>query len=673
MTTRQQKEDVTAQRTETLVPVGEAGEREGPHRPLSSDLSASQVRNQAEMSSTATETMEERRREEVKELGTPTIAQRVKKLSTVVSPSEYFTPGKTPSKEVSKNITFLDFTWDETEHKSVKRKRVEEHSIKSIDDSAEIKLKRKLKNLLTRQEKEIKHLRKVTRENQNTKKEIKEIAENLNSINSGIMTAEMQNIMFLEVREEVKEKVEKKVETASVGTQTESEAEGQVEERVLSEIGEINNLEEFLKVERMKWNEHLFTCTEIKVGNPLETDTKTVKVVWVEPGDPEMKRSVQSLYVKRFPDIMDFDDSFEVIEQTLRRKSGQQNDRPDQKIIKIKSEHSDTEIWNYLKKIRDETEGDQEVALHHLEDMSIKKLAKMVEVNFRGSGCKVTIYTTEGKRKREMENVHKVKQGRSYALIVNNTEEQFKETLKTIKEQLVHLPEKEAIKGIRKTRDGKLLITMERDGKALDAIKKEVQKGTKLNIRESGERTKRSSIHIRGMEATTTKEEVHMAIMERLNMEDDKTSEIKVGELRPNAYGTQAVTVNMKEEDVKKLMKNKEIRIGLVKCAAEEHVKVNRCFVCGSYEHIQEECKEDKTKKTCFKCGKSGHIYRECSAEESCLSCKTVGHAAGSGKCPVFRRALINVKKVGRQKSRQRSREEDPRRDKEEMEKQKEN
>lgn len=652
MTERQEEGKITAQRRETLVPVGEAGEREGPHRPLASYLSASRVRDQAEMPISATETMEKRVGE--KEIGTPT-TQKIKKLSTVVSPSEYFTPGKTPQREISKNITFLDFTWDEDEHKSVKRKRVEGHSTENIDDSADIKLKRKLKNLLARMDKEIKHLRKVTRENQNTKKEIKEIAANLNSINSGIMTEEMQNILFVKVTEELNENMEKKVETACVGTQTERDIEGQANGGELREIGEINNLEEFLREEPKKWEENLFTCTEIKVGNPLETETKTVKVVWVEPGDPEMQKSVQSLYAKRFPNIMEFDENFEVIEQILRRKSGQQKDNSVQKIIKIKGEHSDTEVWNYLKKIREETEGEQEVALHHLESMSINKFAKMTEVNFRGSGCKVTVYTTNEKRKKEMENEQKPKQARSYALIVNNKEEEYNRTLKTIKEQLIHLPEKEAIKGIRKTRDGRILITLERDNNALDAIKRGVQKGTKENITESGEHTKRSSVHIRGMEATTTKEEVHMAIMERLNMGDDNTNEIKVGDLRPNAYGTQAVTVNMKEEDAKKLLQDRGIRIGLVKCTAEEHVIIKRCFVCGSYDHIQEKCSVDRTKRMCFRCGKSGHIYKECNAEERCLSCKTMGHVAGSGKCPVFRRALIRMKRQGRQNSRQRN------------------
>ncbi|XP_066157747.1 axoneme-associated protein mst101(2)-like [Euwallacea fornicatus] len=658
MTTRQQENEVTAQRRETLVPVGEAGEREGPHRPLSSDLSASQTGDQVGMQTRATGTKE--RKKEIQEK-TPVERQRMRKLSTVVSPPEFFTPGKTPERERQKNITFLNLTWDEEEHRSIKRKKAEKCEGEVIGRSPDRKLKGKLKKLLSRMEKEIKNLRKVVKENQNTKKEIKEITENLNSISNGIMTKEIQNILFVDLVEEERQETKGAKMTTSIGTQTERVEYGaatQVGERELEELGEIESLEDFKEVERKKWKKNLFQRTETKVGNPLETGATTVKIVWLEPNDPNMESSIQALYKKRYPDIVEFEEDFEVIEQTLKRRSGQQTNKPAQKIIKIKSEHTDEEVWKYLGKIRDETEKDEEIAMHHLGNLSMEKLAKMIEVRFRGCGNKISIYTTTEKIK-ETENEPKRRHEKSYALIVSNKENEYEGTLKKIKGNLMNLPEKKVIKEIRKTREGNLIITMEKDSKALETIRKEVQKETGLKVRESGEYVKRCAVHIKGLEVDVTKEEIQEAIIKTLGMEGEHAEEIKIGEIRPNAYGTKAVTVNMKETDANKLVIYRDIRIGLVKCVAEKHMTVKRCYGCGAYDHTKSQCKMEEKGMVCFRCGENGHSYRECKGDERCPSCKKKGHMAGTGKCPIFREALANYKKLERDRLRQINKEEE--------------
>ncbi|XP_066261221.1 golgin subfamily A member 6-like protein 25 [Euwallacea similis] len=686
MMERTEEKSVTAQRRETLVPVGEVGEREGPPRPLASILSASQAGNQAGTLATATgtkKTQESSEKQENKER-TPTKTQKLKKLSMVVSPSEYYTPGKTPARETQKNITFLDLTWDDEEHKSVKRKRVEDNDTERMGGSPDKKLKRKLRKLLARMEKEVKHLRKVARENQNTKKEIKEIAENLNCITSGIMTTEMQNVMFLNVRDEELGDIKKIKETASIGTQTESfedEIEIQERETEIEELGEIRNVEEFRKVECKRWKRDLFQCTEIKEGNPLETKAKTVKVVWIEPNDLKMEKSIQLLYKKRFPEILEFEEDYEVIEQTIKRRTGIQENKPVQKIIKIKCEHSDEEVWKYLGKIREDLEWDEEVALHHLESMTAEKMAKMTEVRFRGGKNKVTIYTTKEKRK-ETENKQKGRFDKTYALIVSSKEEEYEGTMKKIKEKLINVPEKEAIREIRKTREGNLLITLEKNNRALEMIRKEVQKGTSLKVKESGEYTKKCAVHIRGLEVSVTKEEIQKAIINLLGTGEEDEGEIKIGEIRPNAYGTKAVTVSMQEKEANKLVTCGEIRIGLVKCVVEKHVMVERCYGCGLYDHKIEQCKVERKEKVCFRCGEGGHIHKECKGDEKCFSCKKEGHIAGSGKCPLYRVALANTKRIERERMRKNSKMREKKEEyeeheeevtKQEMEKKKEN
>lgn len=120
---------------------------------------------------------------------------------------------------------------------------------------------------------------------------------------------------------------------------------------------------------------------------------------------------------------------------------------------------------------------------------------------------------------------------------------------------------------------------------------------------------------------------------------------IKIGELRPNANNTQAVTVTLDKEDAEKLVKDGIIRVGVVNCTVEKRIKVTKCRRCWSYEHTATECTGTDRSKFCYKCGKDGHAAKDCTDEVACPICQTKGHITGSGKCPAFRRALNQIRR----------------------------
>ena len=55
--------------------------------------------------------------------------------------------------------------------------------------------------------------------------------------------------------------------------------------------------------------------------------------------------------------------------------------------------------------------------------------------------------------------------------------------------------------------------------------------------------TNRIALHIRGMEATTSKEEVIQALLAKVGKLGSDS--YKISDIRPNAYGTQAITVSI--------------------------------------------------------------------------------------------------------------------------------
>ncbi|KAK4880428.1 hypothetical protein RN001_008574 [Aquatica leii] len=72
----------------------------------------------------------------------------------------------------------------------------------------------------------------------------------------------------------------------------------------------------------------------------------------------------------------------------------------------------------------------------------------------------------------------------------------------------------------------------------------------------------------------------------------------------------------------------------MVRCQLEKHVKMERCFKCWSYNHRARDCDGPDRSGRCYACG-----------QEFCIVCNKNGHKAGSGKCIIFRKSLLQANK----------------------------
>ena len=72
-----------------------------------------------------------------------------------------------------------------------------------------------------------------------------------------------------------------------------------------------------------------------------------------------------------------------------------------------------------------------------------------------------------------------------------------------------------------------------------------------------------------------------------------------------------------------------------------------RCYNCGMFGHLAQDCLAISMRKACFNCGSAGHISKECKEIAKpiyCFRCKTPGHYSNECDKPII---PINFKEEG--------------------------
>ncbi|KAJ3631702.1 hypothetical protein MTP99_012816 [Tenebrio molitor] len=124
-------------------------------------------------------------------------------------------------------------------------------------------------------------------------------------------------------------------------------------------------------------------------------------------------------------------------------------------------------------RLRDETTGVESVAMHHIKCMSPKRLQKITECIFRGTDTKVTIFTTS--KTRSIPADEKRRERKTYALVVEDEGKDFKEILNSVKSKIGSDSAGDAIRSVRNTRGGKLLVTTGKSDEDLEALSRVIQ------------------------------------------------------------------------------------------------------------------------------------------------------------------------------------------------------
>jgi hypothetical protein len=258
-------------------------------------------------------------------------------------------------------------------------------------------------------------------------------------------------------------------------------------------------------------------------------------------------------------------------------------------------------------------------------------LRKMTEFLFHGSGVKVILKLTQENKK-----IHKKDRGER--IVIDTEKGTYAETLMKIKVGLTR-EEKNSITNVRETRNGQILLKIKKDAEEVSESLRKIMSGKKLKVIKS----KRKTLHILGIDPISNDADVRKAIMDTGVIERD--DQLMINPLRPAKYSTQVATVFMDEEDAKRVLKFRGLRIGMSICPIKERIDLIKCYRCWAYGHKAVVCKEEDRRELCRNCTQVGHKAEKCEKNAYCPLCKKDGHVAGGGTCPAFRKALSEERK----------------------------
>jgi len=215
-------------------------------------------------------------------------------------------------------------------------------------------------------------------------------------------------------------------------------------------------------------------------------------------------------------DITDLEDPVDNLEVTTRSKKK----TTIQKVVKIIWNGNEEDMWGKLIALRDETNSQEELATHSVKTLNITRLQKMVEAIFQ-QGPKVAIYTTKNRDAVEKEATLKEKipkEPKCYAIVVSETEgEANEETINKIKKGLQGIQSNKAIKQIRTSKEGKIVISLDKDDQAINDLSKAIENASgQGRVKKQGKKEQAQIFYIRGLEQTATIDEVMEALVDRV-------------------------------------------------------------------------------------------------------------------------------------------------------------
>ncbi|XP_071056622.1 uncharacterized protein [Onthophagus taurus] len=469
-------------------------------------------------------------------------------------------------------------------------------------------------------------------------KEEREREEKMYLLNTQIDKIQSNIEMRVELGKKMTEKAEKGTQTQinkkEIATQTNIE-------RMFTLQRTVEKYEEFKTVKEEKWTKESYENTEVLIGNPLHAKDSTVLVVLADPGDPRMERGIQRKFKERYPEIEDIEENIGIIEQTHKIKTKGQSETRRRKIIKITCKGTDEDLFESFRLLREEVKDDERISCHTIKERDTNTIRKIIESNFHGTKTRVVIYVPEMEKIKTVEKQER----KTYAFVVENKDKSYTDTLKEVKERLQKGNIGEGIKSIRSTREGKLLVVMDKDKDKIEKIKEAIVENKEMKVKQLRDGDT-DTIHIRGMDALVEKCEVQKAIEE---MVGEGRYDLKMGELRPMRDETMAITIKMERKGAEMLLRQGNIKIGYARCNLEKRVEIQRCYRCWGHGHSSKDCSGPDRVKLCFRCGKEGHAAKDCKNEEYCPICEHSGHRAGSGRCENFKKELNTRRRAERQ------------------------
>lgn len=151
--------------------------------------------------------------------------------------------------------------------------------------------------------------------------------------------------------------------------------------------------------------------------------------------------------------------------------------------------------------------------------------------------------------------------------MVEEGESAYSDILSKVRPVLINNEGREAIKRVKSTKEGKLLITLDKDKGAYENIKQSID-------------SLPDSLKVRGVEGAEKTSTL-------FNREIGDREITNIGQLRSNSRNTKAVTITVKQKAAGKMLKTGKIRVGIASCLVYKKISVPSCRKCLSMNTLQ--------------------------------------------------------------------------------------
>lgn len=491
--------------------------------------------------------------------------------------------------------------------------------------------------------------KKLLQENPSIKKELRKCVENLGQLAENLGRALSFTTGFAERAETAVYSNVTRAEAKDCAIQTEPNA---WEKRTIpivtrEEIEAVETYEDFQAIVEKQWNREHLEATTVIDKSPLETGGNADVLLFVHETDATLERN---MLVKRFkelyPSLLDTETPIGALTMTActRNSKGERIVR-EKNIIKAQYGDQEESVFAAIRsafELRRKMDRTDEVLVMHTIKPDPERLRRMVEcLAGKDSKGKITVCIppnrTTGIGQAQTKNGK-----RNDAVIIKTEGGTYADLLKNVKKTLMDdAASADAIKSVRKTKEGNVLLELKKQESAETERVKNLlsQKLEKAEVRISANSADAVVVRVIDLDEITTKKEVQEALENALGGGNDTSqARIEILSIRPVQGGHQYAVVRVSREIGDLLLDMKRVKVGLAPCRIKEDGRKNKgqkkCFRCWETGHTSGSCKGTDRRDCCLKCGEKGHLQNVCkSAFEYCPLCKAKGHKAGTKKC----------------------------------------
>jgi len=166
--------------------------------------------------------------------------------------------------------------------------------------------------------------------------------------------------------------------------------------------------------------------------------------------------------------------------------------------------------------------------------------------------------------------------------------------------------------GIRKTKNGGLLIELREDPIIVEKVRAELARTAGEGIRVKTLQ-KKEVINISDLDEWSDKPEIIEAVSKATGVHH---SQISIHNLWRQYGRAQTAAVLVPQSVARALLVTGRLKIGMINCRLRLGERRTRCYQCLCFDHVAEACLGPDRKNSCWRCGTGSHKANMCTASE---------------------------------------------------------